>query len=64
MADPLIMGECHCDPECQHIRHVTDTRGEPRGWCVRKEPQVELEWYDYYLAECLNDEPTESEPNK
>lgn len=46
----------HCDPACPHLL-PSKTVGDVYGKCLLK--NVDLDWYDYYIAQCNQVESVE-----
>lgn len=51
---PILMGEFHCAPECPFLNRRLADHNSLDARC--KKHGTDLEWYDYWLAVCLNDE--------
>ena len=45
----IVMDGTHCDPSCPFLIKKDGCE----GWCKLK--NADLDWYDYYLAVCVDD---------
>ena len=52
----------HCEPNCPFLKQWDHPYWHHTAWCWKQ--MRDLGWYDYWLADCINNEPDPIEKYK